>query len=572
MTRRIWVAGLLALPAVLVAALFVLQWQAFNQSRRLVERTYEIMERSQVVLRSAIDGETGQRGFLVTRRDSYLEPFQRARTETSRALAALRERVADNSEQAARIDGMTALWSQVETLLARGVDVARRAASDDEIRDILADDAAKAAMDRFRAEQVSFVAAERRLLDQRLAALAQTESLVNWSIGALVLLGVVALGMMFRSLTRQNRALETAIVTEKATARDLAAARERLNIAVEETQIKLGDASSRLAAAIENAPLIVASQDRNLVYRWLSGAALKVPAETIIGRSDDDILVEPARTKVIEAKRAVLAGGEPRRFETAMPEGEGRSIFLINLLPTRDAGGVIDGVTSVAIDVTEQRDREAHVRLLMRELQHRSKNTLAVVQAMARQTAATSGSLDHFLDRFAARLTALGASHALLVEEGWRGARVHELIRSQLGHYVDLIGRQVFLDGPELFLPVQAAQNIGLALHELATNAAKYGALSTAQGRVDIVWSVAPDAQGRMTADLDWRESGGPPVVAPTRRGFGRTIIERTVSRAVAGEVTIDYLPEGVRWRLRFPLDPDADLADGDAPLAPDDE
>jgi two-component sensor histidine kinase/PAS domain-containing protein len=205
-------------------------------------------------------------------------------------------------------------------------------------------------------------------------------------------------------------------------------------------------------------------------------------------------------------------------------------------------------MVGTARDVTERKQREAHVRFLMREIAHRSKNLLAVIQAMARQTAVTAGSAHDFEQIFSARLQALAASHDILMDEDWHGASIEELVRTQVGHYVDLIGTRIDLSGPEMMLKPEAAQNLGLALHELATNAAKYGALSTEDGRIEIRWGLDEDR-----FDIAWQEIGGPPVSTPQREGFGHKVVTRIVSLALEGKVDLRFEPSGLVWRLDIP-------------------
>jgi two-component sensor histidine kinase len=206
------------------------------------------------------------------------------------------------------------------------------------------------------------------------------------------------------------------------------------------------------------------------------------------------------------------------------------------------------------IDVTERKAGEDHLRLLMRELTHRSKNLLAVVQAIARQTARHSGSIESFLDQFSARTQALATSHDLLVQESWYGASLSELVRLQLGHYLDHRASDITVEGPAIALKPEAAQSLGLALHELATNAAKYGALSTPSGRVTIEWRRLSPAEG-YGLELIWTERGGPLVTAPTRRGFGSLVIEQNLARSLNADVELTFAPEGLQCRVRLQLE-----------------
>jgi two-component sensor histidine kinase len=181
----------------------------------------------------------------------------------------------------------------------------------------------------------------------------------------------------------------------------------------------------------------------------------------------------------------------------------------------------------------------------MREINHRAKNMLSVVDAIAHQTAAKSP--EDFIERFSERIQALSANQDLLVRNEWKGVEIAELVRAQLAHFVDLIGSRIAVQGPRLRLNPAAAQAIGLALHELATNAGKYGALSKDRGRVDIFWGSDGD-----TLTMSWTECDGP-VSPPKQRGFGTTVMVAMAERSVGGEVQLDYTHSGVRWRLICP-------------------
>ncbi len=217
----------------------------------------------------------------------------------------------------------------------------------------------------------------------------------------------------------------------------------------------------------------------------------------------------------------------------------------------RDASGAPTRLIALVTDISERKRQEEQVGLLMREVNHRAKNMLALVQAIARQTAAIDPEV--FVERFGERISALAASQDLLVKAEWRGADLHELVRSQLAHFGDLIGSRIEPRGPSLFILASAAQTIGMALHELATNAGKYGALSTFKGRVDIGWSLERTEDGGERFVMSWRESGGPPVVKPTRTGFGSTVISRMARMSFDADVELDFAPEGLIWRLECP-------------------
>jgi two-component sensor histidine kinase len=182
----------------------------------------------------------------------------------------------------------------------------------------------------------------------------------------------------------------------------------------------------------------------------------------------------------------------------------------------------------------------------MGEVNHRSKNMLSLVQAIAHQTA--SREPEDFIGSFCERIQALAANQDMLVRSEWKGVDVGDLVRAQLAHFADLIGSRIAVHGPKLGLKGTAACPIGLALHELATNAAKYGALSTGNGRVDVSWAIVGD-----TFTMSWTEREGPPVSAPKRRGFGAIVIKAMMERSVDGTVEHDYPPSGLIWRLTCP-------------------
>jgi PAS domain S-box-containing protein len=228
------------------------------------------------------------------------------------------------------------------------------------------------------------------------------------------------------------------------------------------------------------------------------------------------------------------------------PQSDGRRLFV-----------------SVGQDMTERKAYEERIHLLMCEARHRSKNMLGLVQAIARQTVAHSP--EHFIERFTERIHALAANQDLLVRTQWKGIDVEDLVRTQLAHFADLVGSRITVRGPKLHLNAAAAQTIGLALHELATNATKYGSLSTDAGRVDICWGTRRD-----TFTVGWIECNGPPVTSRERRGFGTTVIDSMTKRALGGEVELDYAASGLAWRLICPaahaLEPTASSQETERP------
>jgi len=208
--------------------------------------------------------------------------------------------------------------------------------------------------------------------------------------------------------------------------------------------------------------------------------------------------------------------------------------------------------TGTIRDITERKRHEVEVQLLLREVNHRSKNLLALVQAIARQT--VSSNPEEFLGRFEERVRALAAAQDLLVKSEWKGVDLAELIRSQLAHFQDAIGERISLNGPPVFISASAAQTLGMALHELATNAGKYGALSSNEGRICVNWSIGHGPGEPECFHMAWCERGGPTVNVRAREGFGSTVLGPMTEMSLDAQVQFDFAPSGVIWRLECPV------------------
>lgn len=265
----------------------------------------------------------------------------------------------------------------------------------------------------------------------------------------------------------------------------------------------------------------------------------------LIGAPESDEPPESIFSRARAGEDIMMEGTRRRRDGTDIP-------VSISASPMRDSTGRIVAVSVIYRDISELRRREEHTRFIMRELSHRSKNLLAVIQAMARQTARTSRDLGDFQERFTARVKGLSQSHDLLVRRDWRGVPVHELVRAHVSPFVDRSEQAMILSGPSLILKPEAAQNLGLALHELATNASKHGALSSPTGRIEIRWGIEQRG-GERRFRIDWQEGGGPKVAPPDRRGFGHSVVDAMVGRALDGEARLDWRPEGLAWSLDVP-------------------
>jgi two-component system, chemotaxis family, CheB/CheR fusion protein len=228
-----------------------------------------------------------------------------------------------------------------------------------------------------------------------------------------------------------------------------------------------------------------------------------------------------------------------------------------------------DGLILLAIeDITERKRFEEHRDILVGELNHRIKNVMATVQAIASQTLRSATSMEEARATFGSRLIALGKSHDLLTRKNWAGADLRDIVSETVEPHSG--GTKCFrIEGPHLWLKPSAALSIAMALHELSTNAAKYGALTTEDGQVDLTWQLVGDGKDRRLS-LRWTESRGPPVTPPTRKGFGSRLVQRVLAAELGGKVCVDYETSGVVCTIDAPM-PDGQVR-GEAVDRPDSE
>ena len=246
------------------------------------------------------------------------------------------------------------------------------------------------------------------------------------------------------------------------------------------------------------------------------------------------------------------AGGDAVRYDVAIRIANAQLITIdFQIAPIFDSTGKVMELVMSGVDITERKRGEERIKLLMREVNHRSKNLLSVVLAIARHTARDTD-VATFVSRLGDRIAGLDASQVLLVNSDWRGAEMAELVMTQLSHFKDLFGKRITLDGLPIRLTPVATQAIGMALHELGTNASKYGALSNDSGKVHISWRTKFETESAFS--ISWREIGGPIVSEPKQRGFGQKVIGSMLEAAVFGKVQIDYPQSGLTWSLSAPL------------------
>jgi PAS domain S-box-containing protein len=294
-------------------------------------------------------------------------------------------------------------------------------------------------------------------------------------------------------------------------------------------------------------------QDSDLKYVWVNNPPAGYRAQQFVGRADEDIFSAETVNIIVPAKRKALESGEPQTVEFQMLINGKPRWFELRIAPAGKENGQ-KGLFCAAIDIGERKQTEYHMRVLLLELAHRSKNLLAVIQGIANRTGQTSSTIDEFNQRFSGRLMSLSRAHDILTDENWRGAAMSELIRTQVLLFAGKAAERVHYKGDQISLRPSAAQHVALALYELTANALKFGALSVESGRVDISWSlIAKPDQGGPLFEILWIEAAGPKVLPPNARHFGRVLLEEVVPLSVQGKARLEFTPEGISYRLIMP-------------------
>jgi two-component sensor histidine kinase len=333
----------------------------------------------------------------------------------------------------------------------------------------------------------------------------------------------------------------------------------------------------QMRLALIGSPITVFHQDRERRYTWMFNPPDHFDPD-IIGKTDTAVFPPDFGVEVAEIKERAMRTHEEQSAEVRMRVPSGQYWYLLRTQPDYDENKEVIGTISCAIDITEQKRQQQRQQFLMREVTHRAKNLLAVLQGIVRQTALRSRDFDSFITSFTARLQAIARSHDLLVQDDWSGTSLTQLIESQLSILSEIDPARVKIQGLDALLTAVAVQNLGLAFHELATNAVKYGSLSDARGNVNIEWSVEDASEARsgekaaasQELRLVWREIGGPAVQAGDDSGFGRTLLERVVGRALGGTATLQFAPEGLVCTMLLPVD--RVIANEESPLPPIDK
>ena len=316
---------------------------------------------------------------------------------------------------------------------------------------------------------------------------------------------------------------------------------------------------ARLASVVETAMDAVISVDQQQKITLFNAAAEKMfgcDARSVLGRHLDDLIprrFRGAHSKHVEAfaKTGVSGRGMGRLGDLTALRADGVEFPIEASISQAHVDGEVL-FTVILRDMTERHAAMETQRLLVGELDHRVKNTLAMVQAIANQTAKAYEDPKTFAEHFNGRVQAMASAHSLLTRAGWKGADLADLIREQLMLGAD---PRIVRRGVNVFLGPQIAMHFGMVLYELGANARKYGALSEGDGRLDLEWSIETRDE---TPHLmfDWVESGGPPAKPPAKRHFGTRLIESSLTHSLHGKVELDFAPAGLRCKINLPLRP----------------
>ena len=332
------------------------------------------------------------------------------------------------------------------------------------------------------------------------------------------------------------------------------------------TFVDISDRKRREVVQAQLAALVDSSRDAMIGYTlegiitsWNAAAAqmFGYTAKEAVGQHISIISPVPHSDEIPELLGRIARGERVEHFDTTRWTKDRRPIGVsLAISPIRDGNGRVIGASKVARDVTERLESEKHHRLLTAELDHRVKNTLATVQSILLLAGRRAATIDEFRTAFDKRLLALAKTHNLLTQTHWKNVSLQEMLLGELSPYAGEGKQRFSIVGADVALTAKQALALGLAFHELTTNAAKYGALSVPDGGLaEISWEIST-ADGETMLQIQWSESGGPTVTMPSTRGFGSRLIERGLQSELDAQVEFEFHPQGIRCLMRIPLTP----------------
>ena len=330
-----------------------------------------------------------------------------------------------------------------------------------------------------------------------------------------------------------------------------------LNMLVDlSTQKKREESQQLLSAIVESSDDAIVSKDLNgIIKSWNKGA------ERLFGYTEAETIGKPITILFPDDRQneepgiieRIRKGERVDHYETVRVRKDGSQVCIsLTVSPIKDSTGRVIGASKIARDISERKESQHRILMLMREVNHRVKNQYAVILSMIRETSKRSRDSIEFEKQVRNRIMALARSHDLLVLAEWRGATVFELLLAQVKPF----GNEdcITMSGPSVVLQPNAVQYLGIAFHELATNSAKYGALSALGGTIKVEWALDRDSEGKRSFCLTWTERGGPAIGEVSEPGFGRVVLEKVTPTALGGKGAVAHAPDGVTWTLRAPM------------------
>jgi PAS domain S-box-containing protein len=364
----------------------------------------------------------------------------------------------------------------------------------------------------------------------------------------------LALPLLIPQLLRipSPKALAAEIAAHKATLAQLDAARAQLADRVRLAEGELRETTRRFEAALRGSIVTVFEQDDQLRYTWVYNPPMGLDAADLIGRTDAEVFAPETARRLQAIKREALESGEPRREEVRIVRGATSTWLDLRAEPVTPTVGQ-RRLIAVATDVTALKRQQDHLTIVLRELNHRAKNLLSVVMGIVRQTGRVHQPPGTFTTRLQERLSALADAHDVLVRQNWTGADLHSIVEGALRHQIQTFGGRITIRGAPCSLPAEGAHYMAMALHELGSNAVRYGALSGEAGAVEITWDVSEAPPGAVFR-LWWRERSDTPIGPPKAEGFGSRILKALAPSAMNGAGELDFAEGGLCWTLTAPL------------------
>jgi PAS domain S-box-containing protein len=322
-----------------------------------------------------------------------------------------------------------------------------------------------------------------------------------------------------------------------------------------EKTISSGFQQNMLAAIVATSSDAIISYDLEgniLTWNYSATHLYGYTADEIIGRSMEVLYPEDWPARIGEYRDQILAG-ELTSLEVVRKRKDGKlRDVAVSAAPVRDQHGEVMCISNIHRDITEQKANEAQRKFITRELSHRAKNQLTVVRSIANQTAKNAASLEQFQRKFDDRVFSLAKSIDLLVSREWSTVSLEKLCRSQIELFSDSNSDNVVISGPKVVLAPAAVEAIGMALHELGTNAAKYGALSQAAGQISLTWGFSSEIDSD-SLQITWRETGLEIDEAPSRKGFGHVVLTQLAKSSLGSDANLSFSHQGLHWEITVP-------------------